>query len=136
MRLVFLATVSMTGTTTNPEHSSAFPGDGTGDATTSLRGSILWKPSEACVTCKEIRVHDSTFPSSLEKVYTRHVTLHGFVHACSWHRIDFNDSYVIRRNGLKSNHTNRTVTRKHVVNSRTYRVRTGGCRVGTSLKSL
>ncbi|PCG94101.1 Hypothetical protein PENO1_080150 [Penicillium occitanis (nom. inval.)] len=76
-----------------------FPNGGIGEATTSLRGSIFWKPSEARVTHKEVVVPDETLPATQEKVVTRVVTLHGFMHAIFWHRIDVKDSYVIRNKG-------------------------------------
>lgn len=72
-----------------------FPKGGIGEATTSLRGPILWKPSEARVTTREVVVPDKTLPSTQEKVLTRQVTLHGFMHAFIWHRIDVKDSYVV-----------------------------------------
>ena len=72
-----------------------FPNGGIGEATSTLRGSILWKPSEARVTTKEVLVSDKTLPSTQEKMLTRQVTLHGFLNAVIWHRIDVKDSYVI-----------------------------------------
>ncbi|CZR56600.1 related to Oxidoreductase [Phialocephala subalpina] len=56
-----------------------FPNGGIGEATTTMRGPILWKPSEARVTTKEVVVLDNTLPPAQEK-----------------HRIDVKDSYVIR----------------------------------------
>ena len=72
------------------------PNGGIGEATSSLRGPTLWKPSEARVTTREVVVPDKTLPSTQEKARTRQVTLHGFIHAWVWHRIDVKDSYVIR----------------------------------------
>ncbi|KAH8651963.1 putative oxidoreductase [Tricladium varicosporioides] len=72
-----------------------FPNGGMGEATASLRGPLLWKPSEARVTIRAAVVPDETLPSSQEKVLTRQVTLHGFLNAVVWHRIDIKDSYVI-----------------------------------------
>ncbi|ROV92921.1 hypothetical protein VSDG_06321 [Cytospora chrysosperma] len=69
---------------------------GIGEATTTIRGSILWKPSEARVTHREVVVPDKTILHNQEKVRTRQVTLHGCMHAVLWHRIDVKDSYVIR----------------------------------------
>ncbi|OHE99917.1 NAD binding oxidoreductase [Colletotrichum orchidophilum] len=37
-----------------------------------------------------------SLPDSQEKVRTRLVTLHGFLHAVAWHRIDVSDSHEIR----------------------------------------
>ncbi|KAF4636108.1 hypothetical protein G7Y89_g1969 [Cudoniella acicularis] len=73
-----------------------FPNGGIGEATSTLRGPILWKPSEARVTTREVVVLDKALPSTQEKVLTREVTLHGFLHAVVWHRIDVKDSYMIR----------------------------------------
>ncbi|KAK3988688.1 hypothetical protein QBC44DRAFT_292315 [Cladorrhinum sp. PSN332] len=73
-----------------------FPGGGIGEATTNMRGSILWKPSEARVTHREVAVADASLPSAQEKTRTRTVTLHGFIHAVVWHRIDVRDEYAIR----------------------------------------
>ena len=73
-----------------------FPNGSIGEAKTTLRGSILWKPSEARVTHKEVVVPDKTLPVSQEKVQTRQVTMHGYMHAVLWHRIDVKDSYTIR----------------------------------------
>lgn len=73
-----------------------FPNGGIGEATNTMRGSILWKPSEARVTTREVVVPDEALPSTQEKVLTRQITLHGFMHAIVWHRIDVKDSYVIR----------------------------------------
>ena len=73
-----------------------FPGGGIGEAMTSLRGSMFWKPSEARVTTREVTVTDKTLPTTQEKLLTRQVTLHGFIHAFIWHRIDIKDSYIIR----------------------------------------
>jgi hypothetical protein len=73
-----------------------FPNGGVGEATATLSGPTLWKPSEARVTMREVIVLDKTLPPGQEKVRTRQVTLHGFMHAVMWHRIDVKDSYVIR----------------------------------------
>jgi predicted dehydrogenase len=76
-----------------------FPNGGIAEAYSSLRGPLLWKPSEARVTLKEAVVPDKSLPDSQEKARTRLVTLHGFLHAVLWHRIDVRDSYVIRTKG-------------------------------------
>lgn len=73
-----------------------FPNGGIGEAITSLRRSIFWKPSEARVIHKEVIVPETALPATQEKVMTRVVTLHGFLYAIIWHRIDIEDSYVIR----------------------------------------
>lgn len=73
-----------------------FPNGGIGEATTLLRGPLLWKPSKARVMYKEAVVHDTSLPPIQEKIRTRQVTLHGFMQAIIWHRIDVKDSFVIR----------------------------------------
>ncbi|RYP17996.1 hypothetical protein DL765_004215 [Monosporascus sp. GIB2] len=73
-----------------------FPNGGVGEATSTLRGPLWWKPSEARVTHREVVVPDGTLPPDQEKVLQRTVTLHGFMHAVLWHRIDVRDAYVIR----------------------------------------
>ena len=73
-----------------------FPNGGIGDAVNTMRGSILWKPSEARVTTREVVIPDRALPVTQEKVLIRQITLHGFMHAVFWHRIDVKDSYVIR----------------------------------------
>ena len=73
-----------------------FPNGGLAEATATIRGPILWKPSEARVTHKAVVVPDESLPDFQEKVRTRQVTLHGYMHAILWHRIDVKDSYVIR----------------------------------------
>ncbi|KAI0469847.1 putative oxidoreductase [Xylariaceae sp. FL0804] len=74
-----------------------FPNGGLAEATNTLRGPILWKPSEARVTMREVSVPDKELPATQEKMRTRKVTLHGFIHAFIWHRIDVQDTFVIRQ---------------------------------------
>jgi predicted dehydrogenase len=78
-----------------------FPNGGVGEATTTARGPFWWKPSEARVTHKEVVVPDKALPDTQEKIRTRQVTMHGYMHAILWHRIDVKNSYVIR---YKSDH--------------------------------
>ncbi|CEJ81078.1 hypothetical protein VHEMI01227 [[Torrubiella] hemipterigena] len=73
-----------------------FPNGGIAEATATLQGPILWKPSEARVTHKDVVVPDASLPDTQEKVKTRKVTLHGYMHAVLWHRIDVEDLFVIR----------------------------------------
>lgn len=65
-----------------------FPNGGIVEASTTMRGPILWKPSEARITHKEVVVDDKSLLETQQKVRTRVVTLHGFIHAFIWHRID------------------------------------------------
>ncbi|KAK7213931.1 hypothetical protein V2G26_021109 [Clonostachys chloroleuca] len=73
-----------------------FPNGGIAESYGTLMGPLLWKPSELRVTHKEVAVDDPSLPKTQEKVHTRHVTMHGFMHAVVWHRIDVKDSYAIR----------------------------------------
>ncbi|KAH7330425.1 putative oxidoreductase [Rhexocercosporidium sp. MPI-PUGE-AT-0058] len=74
-----------------------FPNGGIGEATTTMRGPIMWKPSEARVMTRAVVITDTNLPSTQEKFRTREVTLHGFMHAVIWHRIDVKDSFEIRQ---------------------------------------
>ncbi|KAJ6009566.1 hypothetical protein N7499_005036 [Penicillium canescens] len=76
-----------------------FPNGGIAEASTTMRGPIWWKPSEARVTHKEVVVDDKSLPATQEKLRTRVVTLHGFIHAFIWHRIDVKDTFIIRNKG-------------------------------------
>ncbi|KAL2067457.1 hypothetical protein VTL71DRAFT_1882 [Oculimacula yallundae] len=73
-----------------------FPGGAIGEAMTTMRGPTLWKPSEARVTTRAVVVEDGHLPATQEKLRTRQITLHGFLHAVVWHRIDIKDSFEIR----------------------------------------
>ncbi|CAG9944895.1 unnamed protein product [Clonostachys rosea f. rosea IK726] len=73
-----------------------FPNGGIAESYGTLRGPLLWKPSEVRVTHKGVVVDDPSLPKTQEKVRTRHVTMHGFMHAVVWHRIDVKDAYAIR----------------------------------------
>ncbi|KAJ2975577.1 hypothetical protein NUW58_g8310 [Xylaria curta] len=54
----------------------SFPNGGIGEATSTLRGPTAWKPDH-------------------RKFRTRKVTLHGYIQAIAWHRIDVVDSFEI-----------------------------------------
>ncbi|KAI8630473.1 putative oxidoreductase [Xylariaceae sp. FL1651] len=73
-----------------------FPNGSIGEAKSTMRGPWLWKPSEARVTHRDVVVPDKSLPAGHEKVRTRIVTMHGYMHAIVWHRIDVKDFYVIR----------------------------------------
>ncbi|KAI1350265.1 putative oxidoreductase [Xylaria sp. FL0043] len=75
----------------------SFPNGGIGEATSTLRGPTAWKPSHVAVTTRPIRVADSTLPSDHQKLRTRKITLHGYIQAIAWHRIDVVDSFEIRK---------------------------------------
>jgi predicted dehydrogenase len=78
-----------------------FPNGGIGEASSTLWGSIIWKPSEAKVTHREIFVPDVNLPDTQEKLKTRVVTMHGFMNAFLWHRVDVEDRFVIRQKADK-----------------------------------
>lgn len=73
-----------------------FPNGGIGEATSTLRGPTLWKPSHVTVTTKPVVIPDKTLPESQERLRTREVTLHGLLHAIAWHRIDVKDAFEVR----------------------------------------
>lgn len=73
-----------------------FPNGGIAEAKSTFKGPILWKPSEARVTHREDLVEDKSLQENEEKVRVRKVTIHGFLNAFIWHRIDVEDSYLIR----------------------------------------
>ncbi|KAI1325924.1 putative oxidoreductase [Xylariaceae sp. FL0255] len=73
-----------------------FPNGGIGEAKSTMRGPWFWKPSEVRVTHREAVVPDKSLSAGQEKVRTRVVTMHGYIHAVVWHRIDVKDSYIIR----------------------------------------
>lgn len=73
-----------------------FPNGGTAEARATMMGPSLWRPSHARVTHREVVVPDAALPAGQEKVRTRTVTLHGFLNAVFWHRVDVQDAYVVR----------------------------------------
>ncbi|KAL5372093.1 hypothetical protein DPSP01_013769 [Paraphaeosphaeria sporulosa] len=73
-----------------------FPNGCIGEAFSTLQGPTIWHPSYARVTHRQVEVEDKTLPSSQKKFVTREVTLHGFIHAIFWHRLDIKESYEIR----------------------------------------
>ncbi|TVY88445.1 hypothetical protein LAWI1_G005445, partial [Lachnellula willkommii] len=74
---------------------SAFPTAASATVHT-FQGPLIWKPSMAKATHKEAIVLDASLPATEEKTLTREVTLHGFLNAIIWHRIDVTDCFVIR----------------------------------------
>ncbi|KAK4500044.1 hypothetical protein PRZ48_008230 [Zasmidium cellare] len=71
-----------------------FPGGRIGEAKTTLRGPTIWTPSTAKVQLQPVTLPEDQ-PNQI-KTRTRHLTLHGIVHAIFWHRIDIHDTYEIR----------------------------------------
>jgi predicted dehydrogenase len=73
-----------------------FPNGGIGEAFSTLQGPTFWHPSYATVTHRQVEVPDKTLPIEQVKLVTREVTIHGFIHAVFWHRVDVKDSFEIR----------------------------------------
>lgn len=73
-----------------------FPNGGIGEAKSTLKGQTAWKPSHVKVTTREVLVEDSSLPLTQAKFKVREVTLHGYIQAVAWHRIDVRDAYIIR----------------------------------------
>ncbi|KAI0388446.1 putative oxidoreductase [Xylariaceae sp. FL0594] len=73
-----------------------FPNGGIGEAYSTLKGPTLWTPSYTTVTVREVVVPDGSLPSSQQNVRSREVTIHGYVHAIFWHRVDVKDKYEVR----------------------------------------
>ncbi|KAI4211564.1 MAG: hypothetical protein LQ351_005605 [Letrouitia transgressa] len=77
-----------------------FPNGGVGEATSTLRGPTAWKPSHVQVTMRQVPIPHKGLPSRLEKLRKRQVTLHGYIQAIAWHRIDVRDEFEIKeKNG-------------------------------------
>ncbi|KAI1435063.1 putative oxidoreductase [Xylaria sp. CBS 124048] len=73
-----------------------FPNGGIGEAASTLSGPTIWTPSSLTVTHKAVAIPDEQLPPSQQKFRTRKVTLHGFIHAVVWHRLDIKDVFEIR----------------------------------------
>lgn len=73
-----------------------FPNGCIGEAFSTLQGPTIWHPSYARVTHRQVEVEDKSLPLSQKKFVTREVTLHGFIHAIFWHRLDIKESFEIR----------------------------------------
>lgn len=73
-----------------------FPGGGIGEASSTLQGPTIWRPSWATVTHRQTVVPDKSLIESQEKRVTREVTVHGWIHAIFWSRIDVREHFEIR----------------------------------------
>lgn len=73
-----------------------FPNGGIGEASSTMQGGAIYKPSYATVKTREVVIPDDTLPASQEKVQSRELTLWGLMHGAFWHRIDVCDKLVIR----------------------------------------
>ncbi|KAF2258394.1 putative oxidoreductase [Lojkania enalia] len=78
-----------------------FPNGCIGEAFSTLQGPTLWHPSYATVTHRQVEVPDKTLPPGQEKLVTREVTIHGFIHAIFYHRVDVKESFEIRDKSTK-----------------------------------
>ncbi|TVY16049.1 hypothetical protein LARI1_G004924 [Lachnellula arida] len=120
-----------------------FPNGGIGEGTYVPRPLYL-EALHARVTHKETIVLDASLPATEEKTLTREVTLHGFMNAVIWHRIDVTDCFVIRSKADGRPLERWVEWKAH--KAYTYRgagggfadgpVRIGGCRFGTSWRSF
>jgi len=73
-----------------------FPNGCIGEAFSTLQGPTIWHPSYARVTHRQVEVPDKTLPLGQVKLVTREITIHGFIHAIFWHRLDIKESFEIR----------------------------------------
>ncbi|KAI5269675.1 hypothetical protein E4T47_06943 [Aureobasidium subglaciale] len=74
-----------------------FPNGGIGEASSTLQGETILKPSYVTVTTREVGIADASLPSDQEKV----LTLNGMIYGVFWHRIDITSNFTIRN---KSTH--------------------------------
>lgn len=73
-----------------------FPGGHVGEAFSTLQGPTIWSPSYATVTHRQVEVPDDTLPKGQVKLLTREVTLHGWIHAIFWHRMDIKQHFEVQ----------------------------------------
>jgi predicted dehydrogenase len=73
-----------------------FPNGGIGEASSTLQGGTVLKPSFVTVTTKEVAVPDKTLPEDQEKLCSQVLTLNGMIHGIFWHRIDIKNKFEIR----------------------------------------
>ncbi|KAI5206101.1 hypothetical protein E4T39_02622 [Aureobasidium subglaciale] len=78
-----------------------FPNGGIGEASSTLQGETILKPSYVTVTTREVVIPDASLPSEQEKVQSQVLTLNGMIHGIFWHRIDISSNFTIRN---KSSH--------------------------------
>ena len=51
---------------------------------------------------KQVPVPDKSLPSRQQKLRKRQVTLHGYIQAIAWHRVDVRDEYEIKEKRMGS----------------------------------
>lgn len=73
-----------------------FPNGAIGEASSSMKGGTILKPSSVTTITWEVVIFDETLPTFQERVQTREVTLWGLIHGTIWHRIDVTDNFIIR----------------------------------------
>ncbi|KAI5200223.1 hypothetical protein AUEXF2481DRAFT_166114 [Aureobasidium subglaciale EXF-2481] len=78
-----------------------FPNGAIGEASSTLQGETILKPSHVTVTTKEVVIADASLPSDQEKVRSQVLTLNGMIHGVFWHRIDNTSNFTLRN---KSTH--------------------------------
>jgi len=73
-----------------------FPNGGIGEASSTLQGGTILKPSFVTVTTREVAVLDKALPEDQEKFCSQILTLNGMIHGLFWHRIDIKSRLEIR----------------------------------------
>lgn len=73
-----------------------FPNGGIGEASSTLKGGTIMKPSWATVVTKEVAILDDTLPTGQQRFQSRELTLQGMIHGVFWHRIDVKEFNEIR----------------------------------------
>ncbi|KAG9606023.1 NAD(P)-binding protein, partial [Aureobasidium melanogenum] len=73
-----------------------FPNGGIGEASSTLQGGTILKPSFVTVTTRETIIPDKTLPDDQEKLQSQILTLNGMIHGVFWHRIDIKSKFEIR----------------------------------------
>jgi predicted dehydrogenase len=75
-----------------------FPGGLIGEADMDLRASVSTFPLfKVTIIHKEVPVEDDRLQQGQRKVRIRKLTLHNFLMAAVWHRIDIEDEFIVRK---------------------------------------
>ncbi|EXJ84431.1 hypothetical protein A1O3_05099 [Capronia epimyces CBS 606.96] len=75
-----------------------FPGDVVGEAVMDMRASASTLPTfKVTVVHKEIPVEDDKLPRGQQLLRVRKLTLNNFLMSATWHRIDIEDDFIVRK---------------------------------------